>query len=137
MNRGKAIANAYIEEQIEESVLMLDQHGVFKPFDGLLNAAGYYYSLAPEIVHQTTAMRNLYYVNGQGTRGSLVGTVAGLKKARPDTTIIGLRQQEEGHIFGLRSAKQLGKSDSLGTAEELCDLVYDITDREAYSTWIN
>ena len=116
---------------------MLDQHGVFKPLDGLLNAAGYYYSLVPEILCQTSGMKNLYYVNGQGTRGSLVGTAAGLKKSNRGIKIVGLRQLEDGHIFGLRSKQQLGNSKSLGEAEELCDIVYEISDEEAYSTMIN
>lgn len=137
MDRGKAISNAFIEDQTSPAVLMLDQHAVHKPFDGLLNAAGYYYGLAPEILYQTRGMRNLYYVNGEGTRGSLVGTAAGLRKERPEVKIIGLRQQEGGHIFGLRSKKELGKSESLGRAEELCDAMYEISDREAYSTMIN
>jgi cysteine synthase len=137
MDRGKAISNAFIEDQTSPTALMLDQHAVYKPIDGLLNAAGYYYSLVPEILYQTKGMKNLHYVNGEGTRGSLVGTSSGLRKARADVKIIGLRQQEEGHIFGLRSRKQLGKSESLGSAEELCDAVYEISDSEAYSTMIN
>jgi hypothetical protein len=51
--------------------------------------------------------------------------------------VIGLRQQDGGHIFGLRSKKQLGKSKSLGRAEELCDNVYEINDKEAYSTMVD
>jgi len=137
MYRGKAISNAFIEDQMDLTTLMLDQHGVFKPLDGLLNAAGYYYSLVPEILYQTNGMKNLYYVNGQGTRGSLVGTAAGLKKAIRGAKIVGLRQLEGGHIFGLRSKEQLGNSKSLGEAEELCDIVYEISDEEAYSTMIN
>lgn len=137
MYRGKAISNAFIEDQTELTTLMLDQHGVFKPLDGLLNAAGYYYSLVPEILCQTSGMKNLYYVNGQGTRGSLVGTAAGLKKSNRGIKIVGLRQLEDGHIFGLRSKQQLGNSKSLGKAEELCDIVYEISDEEAYSTMIN
>lgn len=137
MHKGKAISNAFIEEQTNPTVLMLDQHAVFKPFDGLLNAAGYFYSLVPEILHQTRDKGNLYYVNGEGTRGSLVGTAAGLRKARSNVTIVGLRQQEGGHTFGLRSKRQLGRSESLGSAEDLCDTVYEISDREAYSTMVN
>ncbi|MEE9509795.1 MAG: PLP-dependent lyase/thiolase [Candidatus Bathyarchaeia archaeon] len=135
MDRGKAISNAFIEEQINPNVLMLDQHAVYKPLDGLLNAAGYF-GLALEILYQTSSMENLYYVNGEGTRGSLVGIAAGLRKARPNTQIIGLRQKEGGHIFGLRSKNQLGKSESLGRAEELCNAVYEISDYEAYATMI-
>jgi hypothetical protein len=137
MDRGKAISNAFIEDQTIPTALMLDQHAVYKPIDGLLNAAGYYYGLVPEILYQTNGMKNLHYVNGEGTRGSLVGTSTGLRKAKVDVKIIGLRQQEGGHIFGLRSRKQLGKSESLGSAEELCDTVYEISDSEAYSTMIN
>ena len=137
MDRGKAISNAFIEDQTIPTTLMLDQHAVYKPIDGLLNAAGYFYSLAPEILFQTSGKENLFYVNGEGTRGSLVGTAIGLKKARPEIKVIGLRQREGGHIFGLRSKKQLGKSQSLGRAEELCDNVYEINDSEAYSTMIN
>jgi hypothetical protein len=136
MNRGKAISKAFIEDQTDPTTLMLDQHGVFKPFDGLLNSAGYYHSLVPEIVYQTSGLRNLYYVNGQGTRGSLLGTSTGLKKAVPGIKIVGLRQQEGGHIFGLRSEKQLGKSISLDGAEKLCDNIYTVSDYEAYSTMI-
>lgn len=136
MDRGKAISQAYIEDQTEDTVLMFDQHAVFKPMDGILNAAGYYYGLAPEISHQTAGMKNLCYINGEGTRGSLVGTAAGLKRTRPDVKIIGLRQHEGGHIFGLRSAKQLGRSQSLGEAEALCDSVYTISDHEAYTTML-
>ncbi len=137
MDRGKAISKAFIEEQTIPATLMLDQHSVYKPIDGLLNAAGYFYSLVPEILFQTSGMDNLFYVNGEGTRGSLVGTAIGLKKARPEMNVIGLRQQDGGHIFGLRSKKQLGKSESLGRAEELCDNVYEINDKEAYSTMVN
>jgi cysteine synthase len=137
MDRGKAISNAFIEDQTIPTMLMLDQHAVYKPIDGLLNAAGYFYSLVPEILFQTNRLENLYYVNGEGTRGSLVGTAIGLKKARPEVKVIGLRQQEDAHIFGLRSKKQLGNSKSLGRAEDLCDNVYEINDREAYSTMIN
>ena len=137
MDRGKAISNAFIEDQTILTTLMLDQHAVYKPIDGLLNAAGYFYSLAPEILFQTNEMEDLFYVNGEGTRGSLVGTAIGLKKARPEIKVIGLRQRDSGHIFGLRSKKQLGKSQSLGRAEELCDNVYEINDREAYSTMVN
>lgn len=136
MDRGKAISQAFIQEQTEQAVLMLDQHAVFKPLDGILNAAGYYYGLAPEISHQTAGMRNIYYVNGEGTRGSLVGAAAGLKQSQPKIKIIGLRQDEGGHIFGLRSAKQLGRSQSLGKAETLCDTVYTISDYEAYATML-
>jgi len=53
MDRGKAISNAFIEEQINPKVLMLDQHAVYKPLDGLLNAAGYF-ELALEILYQTS-----------------------------------------------------------------------------------
>jgi len=137
MDRGKAISKAFIEDQTIPRTLMLDQHAVYKPIDGLLNAAGYFYSLVPEILYQTNGMEDLYYVNGEGTRGSLVGTAIGLKKARPEVKVIGLRQQEGAHIFGLRSKKQLGNSKSLGRAEELCDNVYEINDSEAYSTMIN
>lgn len=135
MERGKAIALAYADEQVEpENTLFLDQHGVFKPFNGLLNAAGYYYTLAAEISSQIKTPTKLYYVNGEGTRGSLVGTSVGLKTSCSDTEIVGLRQQEGGLIFGLRSLSQLGKSTSLGTAEELCDVIYEISDKEAYCT---
>lgn len=135
MERGQAIARAHAHEKAYPlTTLFLDQHAVFKPFDGILNAAGYYYTLAPEILHQIKETTNLYYVNGQGTRGSLVGTATRLKKEKPEIKIVGLRQQEDGHIFGLRSLKELGKSETLGKAEELCDDVYEISDREAYLT---
>lgn len=137
MDRGKAISNAFIEDQLSPTVLMLDQHAAYKPFHGLLNAAGYFFGLVPEILYQTRGMKNLYYLNGEGTRGSLLGTATGLKKSRSDVKIIGLRQQEDGHIFGLRSKTQLGKSISLGRTEELCDDVYEISDKEAYSTMIS
>jgi len=135
MEKGKAIANAYIEAETdpEHSTLFLDQHGVFKPFDGLLNAAGYYYSLAPEILHQSEESSDLYYVNGEGTRGSLLGVGAALQ-TRPKTQILALRQEEGGHLFGLRSLAELGKSDSLGQVESLCSNVYEIPDKEAFST---
>ena len=135
MEKGKAIANAYLEAETdyEESTLFLDQHGVFKPFDGLLNAAGYYYSLAPEILHQTEESSDLYYVNGEGTRGSLLGVGTALQK-RPKTQILALRQEEGGHLFGLRSLTELGKSDSLAQVESLCSHVYEIPDKEAFST---
>jgi len=136
--RGKAISLAYVEEKVHpETTRFFDQHGYFKPFDGLLNAAGYYFSLSPEVLHQTEGMQSLYYVSGQGTRGSLVGTGVGIKKMRREAKIIGLRQEEGGHIFGLRSLKELGKSDSLGWAEELCDMVYKISDKEAFATMKN
>ena len=99
MDRGKAISNAFIEEKMSPKVLILDQHAVYKPHDGLLNAAGYF-RLALEILYQTSSIENLYYVNGEGTRGSLVGIAAGLRRARSNTQIIGFRQQEGGHIFG-------------------------------------
>ncbi len=135
MEKGKAIANAYIEAQAdpEDSTLFLDQHGVFKPFDGLLNAAGYYYSLAPEILHQSQESSDLYYVNGEGTRGSLLGVGTALQK-RPRTQILALRQEEGGHLFGLRSLTELGKSDSLAQVESLCSHVYEIPDKEAFLT---
>jgi cysteine synthase len=134
MEKGKAIANAYIEAEtdLENSTLFLDQHGVFKPFDGLLNAAGYYHSLAPEIVHQSEELSDLYYVNGEGTRGSLLGVGTALRK-RPKTQILALRQVEGGHLFGLRSLSELGKSDSLGQVESLCSNVYEMPDKEAFS----
>jgi len=131
--RGKAIASAYVEEQVNpQTTRFFDQHGYLKPYDGLLNAAGYYFSLCPEILHQTEEIQNLYYVNGQGTRGSLVGAGVGIKKMRPESKIIGIRQEEGGHIFGLRSLRELGKSESLGWAEELCNMVYEISDKEAF-----
>jgi cysteine synthase len=137
MEKGKAIASAYIEAEtdLENSTLFLDQHGVFKPFDGFLNAAGYYYSLAPEILHQAEAeeLPDLYYVNGEGTRGSLLGVGAALQE-RARTKIVALRQEEGGHLFGLRSLTELGKSDSLGQVESLCSNVYEISDKEAFST---
>ena len=71
-----------------------------------------------------------------GTRGSLVGIAAGLRKTRPNTQSIGLRQKEGGHIFGLKGKNQLGKSESLGKAEELCNAVYEVSDYEAYATMI-
>jgi len=135
MEKGKAIANAHIEAEtdLDESTLFLDQHGIFKPFDGLLNAAGYHYSLAPEILYQTEESSDLYYVNGEGTRGSLLGVAAALKK-RPNTEILALRQEEGGHLFGLRSLTELGKSDSLGEVESLCGDVYEVPDKEAFHT---
>jgi len=136
--RGKAVTWAYIEEKADLSgeTLFLDQHGYHKPENGLLNAAGYYYTLAPEILHQTKEADSLYYVNGEGTRGSLMGTGVGLKTKRSDVTIIGLTQTEGGHIFGLRSKRQLGKSETLGKAESLCNSVFEISDREAFETMV-
>jgi len=135
MERGKAITYAYVDEQVEpETVLFLDQHGVYKPEVGLLNAAGYYYSMASEIVNQLDTTTKFYYVNGEGTRGSLVGTAVRLKTMRPNTEVIGLRQQEDGNIFGLRSLSQLGRSNSLGQAENLTNAIYKISDHEAYCT---
>jgi len=135
MERGKAIANAHIEAETDpgETTLFLDQHGIFKPFDGLLNAAGYYFSLAPEIVHQTHEESDVYYINGEGTRGSLLGVAAALKR-RPRTQIIALRQEEGGHLFGLRSLRELGKSESLDKVETLCEDVYEIPDEQVFKT---
>jgi cysteine synthase len=135
MDRGKAIAYAYLREVMDPShTIFLDQHGVFKPYDGLLNAAGYYHSLAQEILYQIPETSNLFYVNGEGTRGSLVGVATRIKEERPKADIVGLRQEEDGHLFGLRSKSQLGKSETLGNVEELCNNIYEIPDETAYST---
>ena len=42
-----------------------------------------------------------------------------------------------GHIFGLRSNKQFGKSNSLGVAESICEKTYEISDEEAYRTMVD
>ena len=73
-------------------------------------------------------------MNGEGTRGSLVGVATRIKEERPKADIVGLRQEEDGHLFGLRSKSQLGKSETLGNVEELCNNIYEIPDETAYST---
>jgi len=137
-DKGKAVTWAYLEEETDPNkrTLFLDQHGYYKPNDGLLNAAGYYYTLAPEIALQTKTQENLYYVNGQGTRGSLMGTGIGLKSMKTSTKIIGLVPVENGHIFGLRSQKELGKSETLSRVENIYERNIIVNDKEAFQTMI-
>jgi cysteine synthase len=144
VERGKAITDSWIEEVTNPTTtVFLDQHGFWKSFDAILNTAGYYYTLGPEIINQIKKLFGdvpFEFCQGMGTRGSLIGTSVRLLKNDSRTKIFAhIPKSKNGaptFQFGLRTREELGIAHTLDSVNKICDRIYETSDKDAAKMFI-
>lgn len=145
LERGKSITDAWLEEETDPNneTVYFGQHGHRKIFDRFLNAGGYYYTLAPEIINQVKELFGdapFEFLHVIGTGGSFFGTSFGLLKDKARTKISAqIPKSEDGAAtfqFGGRTKRELGAVYPFGLAKELCKIIYETSDKKVAQTFI-